>query len=59
MLEFVKTNRDGILFVWGLAMLTAVVLFHIVIDPYVYFILGAALGIPVFLGIRKNGHNKA
>jgi hypothetical protein len=45
--------------VWGLSMLTAVVLFHIVVDPYVYIILGAALGVPVFLGIRKNGNKKA
>ena len=49
--------RDAVLFIWGIVMLTAIILFHIVTDYEAYIILAAAIGLPLFVEIKrgKNG----
>jgi uncharacterized membrane protein len=44
-----KEYRDFILFVWGLSLLTVIIVFHIITDYAAYLILGAAIGLPLFI----------
>lgn len=58
-MEKFKELRDVILFVWGLVVLTLVIFLHIVTDPEVYLILAAAIGLPLVIGLRRNGNGSS
>jgi hypothetical protein len=51
-----KDYRDVILFLWGIIVLTLIIFLHIVTDPEVYLILAAAIGLPLVIGLRRNGN---
>lgn len=58
-MEKFKELRDVILFFWGLIVLTLVIFLHIVTDPEVYLILAAAIGLPLIVGLKRNGNGNS
>ena len=54
--EFYKQHRDAILFVWGVCMMTFIIITHAVADLEAYLVLAAAIGLPLYIQSRsKNG----
>ena len=51
--------RDLVLFIWGIALLTFIILFHVVTDTLAYLILAGAIGLPLAAGqFGGNGNGK-